>query len=125
MGFEENQITGDEASDPTRFSNGSTSQEIRPPARALLVEDDLSMQHMVVNYLEQHNMRLVSASNKQEVTRQFAAGEPSIVILDLRLGEDDGLDLLRQIRSRSDVPVIIVTGHRRDEIDRVVGLEWG
>jgi two-component system OmpR family response regulator len=48
--------------------------------------------------------------------------EPNLVILDLRLGQEDGLDLLREIRSRSDVPVIITTGHRRDEIDRVVGL---
>ena len=47
------------------------------------------------------------------------------MILDLRLGQEDGLDLLREIRSRSDVPVIITTGHRRDEIDRVVGLELG
>jgi DNA-binding response OmpR family regulator len=48
-----------------------------------------------------------------------------VVILDLRLGEEDGLDLLREIRSRSDVPVIITTGHRCDEIDRVIGLELG
>ena len=47
------------------------------------------------------------------------------MILDLRLGEEDGLDLLREIRSQSDVAVIITTGHRRDEIDRVVGLELG
>jgi DNA-binding response OmpR family regulator len=51
--------------------------------------------------------------------------EPNLVILDLRLGQEDGLDLLREIRSRSDVLVIITTGHRRDEIDRVVGLELG
>lgn len=50
---------------------------------------------------------------------------PSLIILDLRLGQDDGLDLLREIRSHSDVPIIITTGHRRDEIDRVVGLELG
>jgi DNA-binding response OmpR family regulator len=55
----------------------------------------------------------------------FALDEPSLVILDLRLGQEDGLDLLREMRSRSDVPVIITTGHRRDEIDRVVGLELG
>jgi DNA-binding response OmpR family regulator len=47
------------------------------------------------------------------------------VILDLRLGHEDGFDLLREIRSRSDVPIIITTGDRRDEIDRVVGLELG
>jgi two-component system OmpR family response regulator len=52
-------------------------------------------------------------------------GEPSLILLDLRLGQEDGLDLLREIRSNSDVPVIITTGHRLDEIDRVVGLELG
>jgi two-component system OmpR family response regulator len=41
----------------------------------------------------------------------------------LRLNNEDRLDLLRDIRSRSDVPVIVMTGHRRDEIDRVVSLE--
>ncbi len=51
--------------------------------------------------------------------------EPSLVILDLRLGQEDGLNVLREIRSRSDVPVIIVTGHRCEETDRVIGLELG
>jgi two-component system, OmpR family, response regulator len=55
----------------------------------------------------------------------LAREEPNLVILDLRLGQEDGLDLLREIRSHSDIPVIITTGHRRDEIDRVVGLELG
>jgi two-component system, OmpR family, response regulator len=94
-------------------------------AWVLVADDDMSMQHMLVNYLEQHNMRVVSALQKQEVIRQFAAGEPNVVILDLRFGQDDGLDVLREIRARSDVPVIITTGHRRDEIDIVVGLELG
>lgn len=57
--------------------------------------------------------------------RQLASREGNVLILDLRLGLVDGLDVLRELRSGSDVPVIIVTGHRRDEIDRVVGLELG
>jgi two-component system, OmpR family, response regulator len=93
--------------------------------RVLVVDDDPSMKHMLVNYLEQRDMRVIATSLKQEVIRQFAVDEPSVVILDLRLGQEDGLDLLREIRARSDVPVIISTGHRRDEIDRVVGLELG
>src|SRR5580698_9759991 len=93
--------------------------------RVLVIDDDPSMQHMIVSYLERQNMREIAASQSQEVMRQFAAGEPSVVILDLRIGQEDGLDLLREIRSRADVPVIITTGHRRDEIDRVVGLELG
>src|SRR5450631_3777017 len=91
----------------------------------LVVEDDPIMQHMVINYLEQHDMRVVAASKPQDVARRFAESDPNLIILDLRLGQEDGLDLLREIRSQSDVPVIITTGHRRDEIDRVVGLELG
>ena len=95
------------------------------PARIFIVEDDPVMLRMVGDYLEQHNMRAVSASGRQEMVRNFSETEPDLVILDLRLGHEDGLDLLREIRSRSDVPIIIITGDRRDEIDRVVGLELG
>jgi two-component system, OmpR family, response regulator len=58
-------------------------------------------------------------------SRHFLARDLDIVLLDIRLGQEDGFDLLREIRSRSDVPVIVITGHRRDELDRVVGLELG
>ncbi len=93
--------------------------------RILIVDDDFEMRHMILNYLTAQNLRAVPVQGRQEMARQFAAGEPSLVVLDLCLGDDDGLDLLRDIRSRSDVPVIITTGHRRDEIDVVLGLELG
>jgi DNA-binding response OmpR family regulator len=96
-----------------------------PPARVLVVEDDRTMRHLVVNYLEERNIKVVSASGREEMARCFESDEPDLVTLDLRLGQEDGLDLMRELRSRSDVPVIITTGHRRDEIDRVVGLELG
>src|SRR5580693_4571322 len=91
----------------------------------LVVEDDHVMLHLVMNYLGEHDIRAISASGRDEVASLLVREEPSLVILDLRLGREDGLDLLREIRSNSDVPVIITTGHRRDEIDRVVGLELG
>jgi DNA-binding response OmpR family regulator len=55
----------------------------------------------------------------------LARNQPDLIVLDLRLGREDGLDLLRELRARSDIPVIITTGHRPDEIDRIVGLELG
>ena len=80
---------------------------------------------MIVNYFIENNIRTVVASGRREMARQLGNTEVNLVILDLRLGQEDGLDLLREVRSRSDIPVIIVTGHRRDDIDRVVGLELG
>jgi two-component system, OmpR family, response regulator len=94
-------------------------------ARVLIVEDDPSMQRMLVDYLRQEDLDPLAASGREDMLRYVVAGEPSLVLLDLRLGRDDGLNLLREIRSRFDFPVIIITGHRRDEIDRVVGLELG
>jgi DNA-binding response OmpR family regulator len=95
------------------------------PARVLVIADDPSMKHMLVSYLEQHYIRVTSASQNQDALRQFAAVEPNVVILDLRLGQQNGPDLLREIRFRSDVPIIITAGHCCSEIDRVVGSELG
>jgi DNA-binding response OmpR family regulator len=91
----------------------------------VVVEDDLTMRQLVANYLEENGIRAISASRGDEVPGILARHRPDLVVLDLRLGQQDGLDLLREIRAESDVPVIITTGHRRDEIDRVVGLELG
>jgi two-component system, OmpR family, response regulator len=91
----------------------------------VVVDDDPSLRQMVIKYLEDHNVPARSASNSVELNRHFEGTHPRLIILDLRLGQDDGLDLLREIRSHSDIPVIITTGHRPDEIDRIVGLELG
>ena len=91
----------------------------------LVVEDDDTMRHLVTNYLEDHDIRAVSASRRDEVLTLLTRSRSDLVILDLQLGREDGLDLLREIRAESDIPVIIITGHRRDEIDRVLGLELG
>src|SRR4030088_1655757 len=91
----------------------------------VVVDDDPALRQMVTRYLEEHNVPTKSASSRNELNRHFQDTHPSMIVLDLRLGQDDGLDLLREIRSHSDVPVIITTGHGTDEIDRIVGLELG
>src|SRR5258707_2738923 len=90
----------------------------------VVVDDDPSLRQMVIKFLEDNNIPTKAASSRTEFSRLFAGPPPSLIILDLRLGQEDGLDLLREIRSHSDVPVIIMTGHRPDEIDRI-GLKLG
>src|SRR5215472_11125854 len=111
---------------------GATSlsdQDPRPNGHhqvyVLVVEDDPALQRMILNYFGENNIRTLLASGRQEMARQLGNAEVDLVIPDLRLGHEDGLDLLREVRSSSQVPVIIITGHRRDDIDRVVGLELG
>ena len=112
-------MNGSSLNDPNL--RGSTDRQVS----VLVVEDDPALQRMILNYFGENNIRTLVANNRQEMVDQLGNTEVNLVILDLRLGSEDGLDLLREVRLSSDVPVIIITGHRRDDIDRVVGLELG
>jgi two-component system OmpR family response regulator len=91
----------------------------------LVVDDDAMVRQTITNYLEEHNVPVASVSSRQDLSRHLEKAHPSLILLDLRLGQEDGLDVLKEIRSNSDVPIIIMTGHSREEVDRVVGLELG
>jgi two-component system OmpR family response regulator len=91
----------------------------------LVVDDDPSMRDVVRNYLENQNFQVSAVSDGRGMARVLADKAVDLVILDLKLANEDGLDLMRNIVDQSDVPIILVTGHRRDEMDRVVGLELG
>jgi two-component system, OmpR family, response regulator len=94
-------------------------------ARVLIVDDDPAMQRMIVSYLTEHSLRASAVGGRQGLMHALAVREPDLVVLDLHLGEDDGFEVLRELRAKSVVPVILITGNRREEIDRVVGLELG
>lgn len=89
------------------------------------IDDDQATRRMLTDYFEDHNLPVIACSSRREFDHCLRVTQPSLVLLDLQLGRDDGLDLLREIRSQSDVPVIIMTGHRLDEMDRVIGFELG
>src|SRR4030081_2102445 len=127
-GFQPARVGSDEigrtAVEPLESADGRIGPDRKKPV-CIVVEDDITMRHLVMNYLEEHDIRATAASRRDEVSALLARGKPDLVILDLRLGQENGLDLLREIRGHSDIPIIITTGHRRDEIDRVGGLELG
>ena len=92
--------------------------------RVLLIEDDSRLAGMVVEYLGKAGYRVVHAETG---TRGLALHEREpvdVVILDLMLPDTDGLDICREIRARSDSPILMLTA-RGDPMDRVVGLEMG
>ena len=97
----------------------------RRRSRVLVVEDDPGMRRMVADYLGGHGIDMAVAACREEMLSHLARDSFDLMILDLRLGADDGLELLRELRLQSDLPVIIVTGHGSDEVDRVLGLELG
>jgi len=93
--------------------------------RVLIVDDDPATRRMVTSYLEERSFEATSVAGRQELRLHLGTRVPSVILLNLSLAQDDGLELLREVRSNSDVPVILMSGQRIDEIDRVVGLELG
>jgi two-component system OmpR family response regulator len=90
----------------------------------LVVDDDVSMRDMIGGYLEGENFQVSAVGDGKSMARVLNERPVDLIVLDLRLAGEDGLALMRE-RKSADVPVIMVTGHRRDEADRVIGLELG
>ena len=112
----------------TFLANSTIGKASDPNERAshiIVVDDDSALRQILTVFLEDHNVSVTPASSRAELNRHIEKVEPSLIILDLHLGRDDGLEILRDIRSSSDVPVVAMTGHRLDEVDRIVGLELG
>lgn len=91
----------------------------------LVVDDDPDMRDMLTNYLESEHFRVTAVADSQAMSAVLGDKAVDLMILDMKLADEDGLDILRQLGSPPEAPVIIITGHRRDEADRVVGLELG
>ena len=91
----------------------------------LAVDDDPMMRELVADYLSKHGFRVSAVAGSRDMARIIDENIVDLVVLDLKLGEEDGLKLVGELRMKSNLPIIIVTGHRRDEVDRIVGLELG
>jgi two-component system, OmpR family, phosphate regulon response regulator OmpR len=92
--------------------------------RILLIEDDSRLAGMVQEYLGKAGYHVIHAENGARGLALHAREPVDVVILDLMLPDGDGLDICRQIRARSDSPILMLTA-RGDPMDRVVGLEMG
>jgi two-component system OmpR family response regulator len=97
---------------------------VKEAPHVLVVDDDLAVRQLVSEYLAQNDFRVSEAASGAELMGAFRAQVVDLVLLDLRLPGEDGMQLLRQLRTESQLPVIILTG-RAEEADRVMGLELG
>ncbi|WP_213957807.1 response regulator [Variovorax sp. dw_954] len=93
-------------------------------AHVMAVDDDPYVLDLISSYLGDHDFRVSTAANEREMCEVMARDAVDIVVLDLRLAREDGLEIARRLRERSKVPIIILTG-RLEEADRVMGLELG
>ena len=90
----------------------------------LVVEDDPKISTLLRNVMEGEGFAVLEAQTASEVANLLENHAIALVTLDIHLGQENGLDLARDIRKQSNVPIIMVTG-QDDVIDRVVGLEIG
>ena len=90
----------------------------------LVVDDEQRIVDLARMYLEQDGFQVTSATNGSVAKRMILADKPSLVVLDLMLPGMDGLEVCRRVREESDVPIIMLTA-RREDIDKIVGLELG
>lgn len=94
------------------------------PLQVLLVEDDERLAALTARYLQSHGLRVTLAHTGPAGLAEAARSAYDIILLDLMLPGRDGVEVCRELRARSDVPIIMVTA-RGEEADRVLGLETG
>jgi DNA-binding response OmpR family regulator len=90
----------------------------------LVVDDEPIVRDVIVRYLQRDGFTTLEAGDGENARRLIETEEPGLVVLDVMLPGTDGLELCRWIRSRSELPVIMLTA-RGEEADRIVGLELG
>ncbi len=93
--------------------------------RVLVLEDRMNRNCSVVELLNSASFRASASATSKALIHAFAVREPDLVIIDLDLQDEDGLELLRELRKSSIVPIILITAAHCSEVDRVVGLELG
>ena len=92
--------------------------------RILIVDDDLHIREVIRVALKKAGMAVSEARDGKEALGRFANDRPDLVVLDIGMPEFDGLDVCREIRKSSDVPILFLSA-RDEEIDRILGLEIG
>jgi len=90
----------------------------------IVVDDEAAARDMVGDYLKMHGFDVTLCDGGRSLRAQMATLTPDLVVLDLNMPEEDGLSIVRDLKSKSNVPVIMLTA-TASPIDRVVGLELG
>lgn len=93
-------------------------------ALILVVDDDPELAEMVCHYLATNGLTAHAATDSITMDSWLAANHPDLIVLDVMLPGEDGLSIVRRLKSRLDVPVLMVSA-RSSDVDRILGLEMG
>ena len=90
----------------------------------LVIEDDAPVRNLMVTTLKTHDYRYLTAKNGAEAIRMASSHNPDVLFLDLGLPDMDGIDVIRQVRTWSNVPIIVISA-RSDDGDKIEALDAG
>jgi two-component system OmpR family response regulator len=90
----------------------------------LIIDDDREIRELLARFLERNQIRVTAVRDGREARRAWTNGHYQLVVLDLMLPGESGLDLARWLRSQSNIPILMLTA-MGEETDRVIGLEMG
>ncbi|GLQ31588.1 response regulator transcription factor [Litoribrevibacter albus] len=90
----------------------------------LLVDDDITLNELLANYLSNQGFDVESAYNGKEALAKLSSFKPELMVLDIMMPIMDGLDTLKEVRKSSELPVLMLTA-KTEDIDRIIGLEMG
>lgn len=97
---------------------------VKPTAHVLIVDDDREIRDLLGRFLTKHGYRVTPARDGSEMRQALADWHIDLIVLDLMLPGEDGLSLCRELRAKSQIPVIMLT-MMGEETDRIIGLEMG
>src|SRR5690349_16661117 len=112
------------ANGPAEATRGAVCYIVMEQApHILVVDDDREIRDLLARFLEEkHQMRVTAVRDAREARRAFINGHYNLVVLDLMLPGESGLDFARWLRTQSDVPIVMLTAIG-EETDRIIGLE--
>ncbi|MGN0639460.1 MAG: response regulator [Oscillospiraceae bacterium] len=90
----------------------------------LVVEDDSAVRNLITNTLETHDYEYIKAVNGQSALQETSAHKPDIILLDLGLPDIDGIEVIKRIRTWSEVPIIVISA-RSEDTDKIDALDSG
>lgn len=91
----------------------------------LVIDDDAAMRRLIAEYLMMHALKVTAVNDSKQFNHVLSHEPVDLVVVDLNLGREDGLAIVRNLATKSDLPIIVISGDRFDEAEKVVALELG
>lgn len=110
--------------DGVKLSVGVQAMNTDIVPHVLVIDDDAAIRELITDYLGENELRVTAVASGEDMMRALSEQAIDVIVLDLRLAGEDGMELAKKLRADSAIPIIMLTG-KNEEADRVMGLELG